>query len=294
MRKYLVLLLTGLICLAVNLAPAAVPIQGASEPTGLTSVTLWVYPEYDDPRLLVMLEGKIVGVNAPATIRFLVPTAAEMFSAGSIDSTGKYSGGPPARQTSTVAGWDEISYTLTTNTFRIEYYDPIIPSITDKTFAYDFRAVYPVSNLNVIIQVPTKASAFKVVPSGTKTTEGTFTVYSSNFTSVPTDAPLHFDLSYTKTDPNPSIGQSSTSGSTTSGSGSSNLTPILIGAVVVVIAILGIWYVTSTKKRAPARRKASSQGNSKTTQGRSKFCSQCGKPLEYPSKFCPYCRNKIE
>ncbi len=113
--------------------------QTGNEPTGLKNVTLWLNPEYDDPRLLVMLEGKIVGVNPPARIRFLVPTAAEMYSAGSRDATGNYTGGPPDRKASSITGWDEISYELQTDTCRVEYYDPIIAGQPDKENSYYFQ-----------------------------------------------------------------------------------------------------------------------------------------------------------
>jgi len=61
----------------------------ANEPTGLRNVVLSVYPEYDDPlkigspAVLVMLDGQIEGAQLPATIRFLVPVDAIMYSAGS-------------------------------------------------------------------------------------------------------------------------------------------------------------------------------------------------------------------
>ena len=126
--------------------------------TGFQNVQLWVYPEFDDPRLLVMMEGQIVGAEAPVEVRFLVPSAAEMYSAGSMDAEGQYSGGPPARQASSEPGWDEISYTVTTDTFRVEYYDPVITDQPDKLINYEFRTLYPVSGLTITFQEPKNAT----------------------------------------------------------------------------------------------------------------------------------------
>lgn len=183
----------------------------ASFTTGFKNVTLWVYPEYDDPRLLVMLEGQISGTTLPALVRFLIPQSANLFSAGSKNTQGVYSEGPPDRKVSSIAGWDEISYTLpaTAATFRVEYYDDTIKGSPDKTIGYDFRRLYPISDLNVVIQQPLKASNFNVVPTGIKTTENNFNVvtYSkNNLTTDPGTQPLHFDISYIKQDSTPSLG----------------------------------------------------------------------------------------
>jgi hypothetical protein len=293
LRKYLLAILTGLVCLSVYLFPNAVPAQSASEPTGLSNMTLWIYPEYDDPRLLVMTEGRLTGVTAPAQIRFLVPSAAEMYSAGSIDAQGKYSGGPPDRKASSISGWDEISYTVTTNVFRIEFYDPVIPTEANKSFSYDFRSVYPISDLKVIVQVPTKATDFSVVPAGVKTTEGSFAVYTYSLVSPKLDEPLHFDISYSKSDPNPSVGTPTpAAGNSASAKKLNILWPVLgiVGLLLIVIMVL--WLIKTRNKMNPV--KSAPVVSSKNTKQRSKFCSQCGKRLDYPSKYCPYCRNKIE
>ena len=79
-NTYLLLLLfisIGLLLIGADLSRALA--QPENEVTGYENVQLWVYPEYDDPRLLVMLEGQIVGVEPPAEVRFLVPSASEMY-----------------------------------------------------------------------------------------------------------------------------------------------------------------------------------------------------------------------
>ena len=68
-----------------------------------------------------MLQGQIEGVEPPVVVRFLVPSEAEMYSAGSMDALGQYTGGPPNRESSSIPGWDEINYEVTTNTFQSPY-----------------------------------------------------------------------------------------------------------------------------------------------------------------------------
>lgn len=328
--RYIIFLFIAIITLAIGINVQPASAQLVKEPTGFKNVSLWVYPEYDDSRLLVMLEGQTSGATPPAQVRFLVPQTAEMYSAGSKDSTGKYTGGPPNRKASDIPGWDEISYTLTTVTFRVEYYDDIIKGTSDKQIAYDFRWLYPISDLRIIVQQPKTASNFTVVPAGTQTSESGFTVYAfnkSNLTLDPGAQPLHFDVSYTKTDsslsaPNPII--------STGGGGSSNASSNLIPIVFIVLALIAVavfmfMFILKRNSRTPLRqvhRANSSQTNNqrhefpkeKSVVNKTKlhvgaapvvrpatgqeihpdkFCDQCGQPVGKSTKFCSNCGNKL-
>lgn len=276
--RYGILLILAVISLASAPYMQTAFAQSSTEPAGFKNVTLWINPEYDDPRLLVMLEGKIVGIAAPTQVRFLVPEAAEMYSAGSKDAQGKYSGGPPGRVPSQIPGWDEISYILKTDTFRVEYYDPIIAGQPDKKISYDFRWLYPLSDLRVVVQEPKKSSNFSVAPNGGTTTdpEG-FAVHTYSYRNLMTaDKPLHFDIGYTKSDPNKS--------------------GLILGLVVgIVLAGALVWFLRPERKLAYSAKPAAGSGqirlNKRKGAGK-RFCGQCGQPLDGPSKFCPHCGNK--
>ncbi len=267
--------------------------QTAKEPTGLKNVTLWLNPEYDDPRFLMMLEGKIAASEVPAEVRFLVPEAAFMFSAGAKDATGKYTGGPPKRVPSNVPGWDEISYTLKTDTFRVEYYDPIIASQPDKKISYDFRWLYPISDLRVIVMEPRKSSAFAVTPAGrTGTDSEGFNVHSYSYRDLAVNAPpLHFDISYTRSDTRPSLGKTGAGGS-----GGSSSPSLMIGLVVgLLLAGALVWFL---KPRNPAYARKSAARSPQAGAAparrapRGRLCKRCGKPIEGTPKFCPHCGAK--
>jgi hypothetical protein len=178
--------------------------------------------------------------------------------------------------------------------FRVEYYDPIVLGQIEKTIAYDFISLYPVSSLKTIIQVPSTATNFSVTPPGTKTFEGSFTVYTYNNSSIQANKTLHFDIGYSKSNPNPSLGNTT---APAQGSGNWNPLPIMIFGGIIIIAGTLFWAIKTTRKdrRKPNtvlmhKQKVSGKGK----QLPSKFCNQCGKRLELPSKFCPYCRHKLD
>jgi hypothetical protein len=274
--RYLFMLLSILI-LSIGLVQPAF-VQAAGGISGFHSVTLWLYPEYDDPRLLVMLEGKVAANEVPTQISFLVTNTAEMYSAGSKDAQGKYSGGPPDRIASQIAGWDQISYQLKTDTFRVEYYDNIITGTADKKIAYDFRWLYPMTDLTVIVQQPLKTSNFTVIPAGTPGTEGQFSVNTYNFSNPDINKPLHFDISYSKTNHN------------------LTLTLIVITALVSV-AVVVFFIINRLKKKKPAKKVVETRPripNKTAAPSNDKFCDQCGRPIDKRFKFCPHCGNDLD
>jgi hypothetical protein len=317
--RVLIMGVVGLVTLAVlgGLLPGAALAQtAAGGSVSFKNVTLWVYPEYDDPRLLTMLEGKLASGTAPVEVKFLVPSTAEMYSAGSKDASGTYSGGPPARVASDIPGWDEISYQLKTDTFRVEYYDPAISGETDKKISYDFRFVESISDMRVIVQQPLKASNFQVTPAGTATFEGQFAVQTYNITNLDPSEPIHYDISYTKTDSSTSVQPSATS---TSAGADNPLGPLVgsgdpgtkgpsnsVGMIVLIIAIVmfgifaGVMVIARRSVRRPpprsyatSHRRKNANRNQVQRPGPKKFCNQCGQGIDSHSRFCQHCGSKV-
>lgn len=287
------LLFIVVICI-LGLTGPANSITGAAgeEPSGFRDVRLWVQPEYDDHRLLVMLQGEITGLQAPATVRFLVPSAAQMYSAGSINPGGIYSGGPPSRQVSAFLGWDEISYELTSSTFRVEYYDPNIIGDPEKTIAYQFRTLYPISEIEVRIQQPRSSSAFAISPPGQLflDSEG-FTAYSFHYPELTPDSPLNFDISYTKTDKRPSLAIPT---GNNEGSSSTFAIVVLVGLVGVIAIVILL------RRRKPARSPSKKRTTPSTVKkgkkgistGKNWYCKECRKHINGSYSFCPFCGSK--
>jgi len=283
-------LLIPIVLAALAVSGLARTVAFAAEPASFRSVQLWVYPEYDDPRLLVMLEGKVVGASLPATIRFLVPAAAEMYSAGSMDAQGNYSGGPPERKASAIAGWDEISYELKTETFRVEYYDPIVPAEPDKKFVYEFRTIYPIADLSAVVQQPLRAENLMVLPKENSTSRlEDFNVLMYSFKDVAPDAPLKWEVSYIKADPHPSLLDQTPAAPAASGTNGW----LIAGVALAVVALgAGIWWAVRPGARPePVRSRAARRTENRPA---ARFCSQCGARLERPSKFCPKCGTRLD
>ncbi len=285
-----------------------------SEPTGFKNVRIWVNPEYDDslklnvPNLLVMMEGQIVGGQLPLTIRFLVPTTAQMYSAGSKNASGTYlpPGNTLSRKASSTSGWDEVSYQLTTDTFRVEYYQPIAQlGEVQKSFSYEFLREYPVQDLTVMVQQPKSSDNFTVSPSGGAPgidAEG-FNIQTYKYTNLEVSTPVKFAISYNRSVWEPSLGTPGTTSPNSGVSGSKSNTGLIVAvvAVAVVLGGGGVYLMSrNSQKSRPVsraeRRRRSVAGTRVRPKSESEspaFCSQCGHKLDKPSRFCPDCGAEI-
>ncbi len=265
--------------------------QEENEITGFGNVQLWIYPEYDDPRLLVMLQGQVEGVEPPGLVRFLVPSEAEMYSAGSMDVLGQYTGGPPNRESSSIPGWDEISYEVTTNIFRVEYYDPIISGQSNQSISYEFRWLYPISKLEVIVQEPRRSSDFIVSPVGNSfvDSEG-FSSHIYNFSDLEDAPPLRFEISYNKSDIRPSL-------SINENESSNSYLVVVILSILGVAAVAGFFWLRKSRPKTRAARHQlprNSSGHSlKSDKPEAKFCSECGQPTDKSGNYCIHCGARL-
>ncbi|MBT3363346.1 MAG: zinc ribbon domain-containing protein [Chloroflexi bacterium] len=309
-RLLLLFVVIGL--LSVSYAPLALAAP-EDEPTGLSSVELRVYPEYDDPQelggtqLLVFYRGQITGITAsaadPATVRFLVPDAASMHTAGFFSTSGGYVRGGYVDPTKTIgdpfpetieseiAGWHEITFTIESNSFVVAYYDPIIIGDTAKTIDYEFSFLYPIADLDIYVLQPRTSSEFDVEPSGTTITHNAWDgkypaeYYSLTNLAVDEDSPIALDIEYIKSDPRPSVEIPAGS----AGDGSTSPATAIVSIVMAIIIIGAIVIIVLRQKSRTKRRPT---GKARTKVKRQKFCRQCGKQMDRSMPHCPYCGAK--
>ena len=272
-------------------------------PLVFKDVKLAVYPEHDDmlnlgtPSILVMIDGEIQGLEPPVTVRFLVPSRALMYSAGS-GPRARYVGGPPDRKASDINGWDEISYTLKTNIFVVEYYVPI-GDMQPRIFSGEFIPLYPVDGLVADVMQPRETVNFRVQPDTAPANQLEFTDSQGfnhkqyTYDSLAAREVLSFSLSYEKKE-----------------SSSPNIVLIVVLAIVGIGIIGGVLYWTLRKPQPASRsdrrrqdRAAGKSGDKDATpfkepvasqpERRPRFCPDCGVKLDGSHRFCPDCGSQL-
>jgi hypothetical protein len=254
----------------------------AQSPTDLrlerAHVSVW--PEYDDPRLLILFEGAFADDGGfPRTVEFLVPLGIDVNQAAGLTPDGGYLRQP--YQLIPQDGYALLSYELPIPTFFFEYYYDPIEGETDKTIDWWLRGHYPIADLQVNAQQPLKAMGFTVSPPADLINAGPDGFKYHLFSNRTLDAgeEMKLRISYTKAEPEPSVTrQPFVEPGVATLVATPTLSQELYPTLLIVIGAAGLlagggyWYLR--------------QRQAVTVTG---YCHQCGKELHADDRFCPRC-----
>jgi hypothetical protein len=310
--------LAAVLLLAVTfIHPAAAASQAQSAVT-LDSVFVDVWPEYDQPSVLVIYHITLASsVTLPASMTVRIPTAvAKPYAVAMQDQNGLYD----LKYTLAGAGeWIEVQFTTPLPEVRIEYYDPSLKKTgTQRDFTFRWPADYTVQNLSVKVQQPIGATNISFRPdigAGRADSDGLtyFTLVAGKV-----DAGSTFDLSMgydkaTDTLTNPEQFQAAqpnqpidanTSGRITlmKGVTTTPLQLVLLGLGLLLIIGGLLWYWQAgrfTRARADAgdggrrRHRSAREGGEPEEVAEEVYCHQCGKKAGANDTFCRACGTKL-
>ncbi len=292
-RIVLAILCLGLLIIGIHLSASA---QGPQPAIQQSSLRLW--PEYDDPGLLVIFAGTFSNTATfPVQVAFPLPDGARGIQATMQDAAGQL-----VNQDWEIAG-GKLIFTLPQPTFHSEYYLDRPPSGNQRELSYTFVAPYAIRALEITIQQPARSTGFAVTPqpeSSYQETDG-LTYYRINRTNLASGDKVPIVIRYTKSDQdfsaNPAQAQANqpTAAPAVPATGASRLPFVLIGLGVAVLAGAAIYWVLQRRQPpAAAGRGARSQvGASVQSAGRSSgktfYCTQCGRQLKPEDRFCANC-----
>lgn len=215
-KRFLALLMAlALVLLTVPLSPAS-----ASGDMTMKDFSISVWPEYDDPRVLVIYQGTFVnttGTDLPqnTVVKFNIPKGAEIGMACELVDGGGHSCQP--YKTDDKGDYVQLSWKTTKllkagveyPVFLEFYYNPFKGATTDKKFDYKFIPTYTIQKLDLALKQPLKATDFKIDPApasaGQDNEKFTNHYYTWNNLTVNDKDKVTLKISYTKTDPNPSV-----------------------------------------------------------------------------------------
>jgi hypothetical protein len=172
------------------------PSLGSAEDsvTGLQSLTVQIWPDYDRPAVLVMMNGTLrSSASLPALVSLPLLPGAQLNAVARADASGKL--------------FDDIVYTneagkLSLSTpspqFRVEYYVPYRVEGSERHFAFEWLADVSVEALSVIVQTPASATSLVTRPPAADVNRGKdgLLYHTLPVRSVPAHEPLSVTLSY--------------------------------------------------------------------------------------------------
>ncbi len=313
--------------LAATVLPAsaqtAAPAQGS--PT-IKAVELRLWPEYDDPGVLVIVSGQLAdGVSFPFQASFPLPAGARNIQATYQDASGSLINRPFEVKDG------NLTYELPSAGFHYEYYVDRAPSGDERNIAYQFVAPYAVDALTVAVQQPARATGFALTPAAesSETGQDGLTYHVLNRRNLAAGEKVDIGIRYAKTDtglsaPQLAVAATGSAGQATTGpapaaaGGSTGVMSwlpwLLIGlGLALGAAALVYWLVVARPRAAPASASAAKSGAPVKPQPAARgqavrpaaparaaprpepaaepvsFCTNCGHGLKAEDRFCSQC-----
>lgn len=286
---------------------------GASSPS-IATLNADVWPEHDDPRILVIYRGTLgARVVLPATLTFVIPSTAQVNAAAYRGVDGQLLTTPHQDQQETARLL--VSMTVPAREFQFEYYaDAVTGEVPQRAFGIDLVFPLAIDNLRVAVEQPFRASAFALDPPPAQTTvtpDGfTHHVYSAR--AWPPGRIWRVSGRYRKDDREPSVSRAARAPAPTPGPApgpvpSRGITEWWWAVAVVLAAAVcggGIlarnrWrnrHPAGAPRRGPKRRSPSAQaGGGATDPGRRQHagarahCPHCGASAKPKDRYCSRC-----
>lgn len=289
---------------------AVTPQALAQDANRLSQLKISVWPEYDTPNVLVLLDGTLADKsNLPREVSVLIPTGAQLTVTTYQNADGTLAAEQPNKVTDLGDGYSRVTFTTNQPTFRVEYYHDLLRGSPDKTLDFAYKLVVPADQVTLDVQQPLKATNFAVNPStpNMRTDTDGFKYFTYNFSNVAAGQVITTQVKYTKSDANPSVtaqtpaqsAPASAASTAPTNNSSSNL--LILGGVVALglAAVLGFFYWQQQTRQTQAvvskmspRQFQRERRRARGTDSKTAFCTQCGNALEADDVFCPKCGTK--
>jgi hypothetical protein len=275
----------------------------AQADTKLGSVQVQLWPEYDQPSMLVIYDFSVPdGAQLPLSISLRFPDNANLVAVASQAADGSllntdYQGPSPD------GDWQAISVQVqTAGVYHVEYYAPLSRDGNVRHYSYLWPGDYAVGDFVVSVRLPPDATDVSSVPPMQSSQSSDGTPYlRKDFGSLGAQQQLPVELEYTKTsealtsspqslEPSKPL-SASTPGRVVLG----NYLPYIVGVLGFALIIGGgvyFWQSSRGTGHARARRHAEPSGRQQL-QGSDVYCHECGTRAQPSDRFCRVCGTRL-
>lgn len=308
MSQHWLRLLLALIVFSVLHLPTSVRAQGE---TRLSALTIELWPEYDQPTMLVILRGTLTPeTTLPASVTVHIPASANGPHAVAMqDANGQLTDA----QFVTTSQANSLAVTLqaTLPSFQVEYYDSALKIEGEaRQYAFAWTADFVVTAATLRVQEPVNARNLSGEPPLALAGASDFglSYYTASLGALTAGQAITAQINYTKPDAQLSVAQVTAQPSVA--------TPVLVMAqptamseaqlqqwlaialLLVSIGLVSLGFLFWRRTRAaPAqprgRRSANNLPSAPLPATATKFCTQCGQSVGPEDRFCYHCGSAV-
>ena len=241
-------------------------VNGTTKNLSIGRMKIAIMPEYDDPSVLAIYDGKFEDVSSyPIKTSFLIPKGSVISDACSLSHEGQHF--CQLYKTVNRGEHDEVNLLLPYPNFYLSFHTPRFDTKGErKEFDYLIKANHPVKMMEVDIQQPLRSTAFNISPPGSAALpekSGSISVikwfnhFNYKLGEVSKGQENAFRISYVKSDPQPSVDikyTSMKSPPTQSGSYETQrniktIIYVLFGTGALATMAVAVWFARSRKKK---------------------------------------------
>jgi hypothetical protein len=292
-RVFVLLLLAGLSIFPI---PAR-----AQSPIRLKSLQVQLWPEYDQPSMLVIYDFRLPeSVKLPVSVSFSFPKEGHLVAVASLAADNSLLNTDYIGPTQTENAQTVTIQIQTPTTYHIEYYQPLSRTGEQRQFSYLWPGDYAVDDISFSIRVPPDTTSIVTDPDlkSTKVADGS-TMLIKDFKSLAAGQQFPLQLTYTKTSETLSVPAETVQPSRPLDSSTpgrvllSNYLPYALGALgVVIVGAAAIYFLQPQRRQATSRRR-SHGGRTESKPGKDIYCHQCGARAQASDRFCRVCGTKL-
>ena len=265
----------------------------------VSTMSVSVMPEYDQPRVLVSLQGQLEGATVPQQLSVRLPADAEIGHACALEPPDDSHVCQPFT-TQTEGDSLVLNYETPFPNFYVEYHYGSVQGAGNRAFDFALWPPFPVDSLELWVQQPADATDFTLSPSTTKTVEGNGSrQYGYTFQDVPADQPVSLQLTYARATDEPSVQPSEPPRATKELGGWDHkkigmvlgVVGGLILAAIVFASVSGRRRLASVEVAATPRARGQDEAPATphTASPATVFCGHCGTRLSRETRFCSQC-----